>query len=428
MNYLDSILQAQKLGEPRGIASICSAHPFVIEATLQHGLEHNTPVLVEATCNQVNQFGGYTGLTPAGFVHFVGEIASRVGFPSQRLILGGDHLGPLVWADQPAESAMLHAKTMLRAYALAGFGKIHLDCSVPCADDHDLSQEQMAQRAAELATVVELACDEAGLPSPRYIIGTEVPTPGGARAGEKHITVTNVADAAETIGLTRQAFYAAGLQPAWERVIALVVQPGVEFGDARIHEYDRLAATGLVHFIEGYPRLIYEAHSTDYQTYPALRALVEDHFAILKVGPGLTFAFREAVFALAEIEEALAEAENSRIRETIEAAMLSNPVHWQKHYRGSPQQQKLARQYSFSDRIRYYWATPGVQAALARLLRSFGDQPLPLSLLSQYLPVQYARIRQNRLTNHARSILLDRVGDVLEDYHAACNEAGQEIT
>ena len=82
----------------------------------------------------------------------------------------------------------------------------------------------------------------------------------------------------------------------------MVVQPGVEYGDDHIFDYDRAAAAELSRFITTQPGLVYEAHSTDYQTPAALRALVEDHFAILKVGPALTFAYREAVFALELIE------------------------------------------------------------------------------------------------------------------------------
>jgi D-tagatose-1,6-bisphosphate aldolase subunit GatZ/KbaZ len=317
---------------------------------------------------------------------------------------------------------MDRAKTLVRDYALSGFGKLHLDCSVPCADDRELPVEVIARRAAELAAVAEAACAGAGLPSPRYVIGTEVPPAGGAKAGEAHLAVTSPADAAVTLDLTHPAFSALKLDSAWERVVALVVQPGVEFGDASIHEYDRAAVAGLARFIETVPELIYEAHSTDYQTRESLQALVEDHFAVLKVGPGLTFAFREAVFALAEMEQVLVEREPSRIREVLEAAMLANPLHWQKHYAGTPDQQSFARQYSFSDRIRYYWVMPEVQKAFSRLLENFSNQPLPLALLSQYLPTQYTHIREKRLPNRAREILLDRVTDVLEDYRFACGD------
>jgi D-tagatose-1,6-bisphosphate aldolase subunit GatZ/KbaZ len=419
MNYLDTVVTAQKTGEARGIASICSAHPFVLEAALQHGQARNVPVLIEATCNQVNQFGGYTGMTPADFISFVAEIADRVGFSRDDLMLGGDHLGPLVWSDQPAGKAMENAKDLVRAYVQAGFTKIHMDSSMPCADDEVFSMEVAARRTAELVDVAETTAGK-GSSNLRYIIGTEVPSAGGAKAGETHLTVTEPASAAQTIDQTRHAFSSMGLDSAWERVIALVVQPGVEFGAASIHDYDRVAAAGLARLIETVPGLVYEAHSTDYQTRAALRALAEDHFAILKVGPGLTFAFREAVFALAEMEEILEEGETSHLREVLEAAMLENPTYWEKHFNGTSGQQKISRAYSFSDRIRYYWNGPAVQSAFSRLMSNLGDRPLPLSLLSQYLPGQYLKVRSGEIKNHPHEVLLSRVMDVLDDYVFAC--------
>ncbi len=420
MNLLDEVLTAQKSGRARGLPSICSAHPLVLEAALRYGLRHHTPVLIEATCNQVNQFGGYTGLTPQGFQQLVAHLAGEVGFPVQDILLGGDHLGPLPWVGEPSEQAMTKAMEMVRACILAGYQKIHLDCSTPCSDDRELTTEEMASRAARLAAVAEDACRETGRGFPRYVIGTEVPRAGGATAEEKQLTVTRVEDAAETIRLTHQAFIARGLEAAWERVIALVVQPGVEFGRDSIHEYDRRAAKGLKQFIETIPGLVYEAHSTDYQSRPALKTLVEDHFAILKVGPALTFALREAIFALAEIEEALC-AHPSRIRQVIEDEMLADPTHWVNHYPGSPPIQKLFRQYSFSDRIRYYWAALPVQAAMHTLLENLGDRPLPLGMLSQFFPEEYRLIRGGDLPNQPHALLLSRVERVLDDYQAACD-------
>jgi D-tagatose-1,6-bisphosphate aldolase subunit GatZ/KbaZ len=171
------------------------------------------------------------------------------------------------------------------------------------------------------------------------VIGTEVPLPGGAQEGEDELAVTKVEDAQETIELTREAFRLAGLGSAWERVIAMVVQPGVEYGDDSLHVYDRQAAAHLSRFIERFERLVFETHSTDYQTRDILRMLVGDHFAVLKVGPALTFAFREAVFALAMMEtEWLSEYKAVRlsdILQILDSAMLANPVHWERCYTGS---------------------------------------------------------------------------------------------
>ncbi len=420
LNYLDYLTLSHHFGRPIGLTSVCSAHPLVIEAALQHGLSRNTPVLIEATCNQVNQFGGYTGQTPADFARFVQETADRLGLPRSRRMLGGDHLGPLPWAGEPAESAMQKAADLVRAFVQAGYTKIHLDCSMPLGGEHDLSVETIADRTAFLAEIAENAAEQMGTKAAlRYVVGSEVPAAGGAKAGETHLTVTTPEAAAETLETMRRAFHARGLDSAWERVRALVVQPGVEFGDETIHEYDRAAAAPLSRFIESVPGVVYEAHSTDYQTPAALHALVEDHFAILKVGPALTFALREAVFALAAIEEALSIEPPSGIRQALEKAMLANPVHWQKHYSGSPQRQKLARAYSFSDRIRYYWSTPRVQEAFERLLRNLEQTPPPLSLLSQYLPQEYEQVREGKIPNQPRSLLIARVRRTLEKYSEA---------
>ncbi|KPL84211.1 hypothetical protein SE15_03370 [Thermanaerothrix daxensis] len=419
VTYLDFVVLSHRFRRPLGITSVCSAHPYVIEAALRNGMMTHTPVLIEATCNQVNQYGGYTGMTPADFVRYVENIAARVGSPRENLLLGGDHLGPLVWAHEPAESAMEKARALVKAYVEAGFRKIHLDCSMPCADDRDFSPKVIAERAAELAQVAESTCDVMGLPLPNYVIGTEVPPAGGAKAEAETLRVTRPEDAAETIALTRAAFFKRGLESAWERVVALVVQPGVEFGDHQIHVYRREEAQALSRFIESQPGLVYEAHSTDYQPRDALRALVEDHFAILKVGPALTFAFREAVFALASIEDWVCDSP-SRILEVLETTMLANPVYWQKYYLGDERARRIARGYSFSDRIRYYWSAPAVEQAFERLRANLNRVSIPLVLLSQYLPDQYRKVRDGRLPNQFDALILDKIQAVLEDYNVAC--------
>jgi D-tagatose-1,6-bisphosphate aldolase subunit GatZ/KbaZ len=415
---VDGILRAQKRGEARGIPSICSAHPWVLKTALRGG----GSVLIEATCNQVNQFGGYTGMTPADFVAFVRGLA---GNTADRIIFGGDHLGPSPWQEEPAERAMLHAVGMVQAYVRAGFTKIHLDASMPLGDDdpsHPLDLELAAHRTALLARVAEDTLAKVSEPSQglRYVIGTEVPIPGGATVHEEGVSVTRVEDARNTIDATHAEFVKAGLDSAWERVIALVVQPGVEFGDDFILDYRPAEARALARFSETTP-LVYEAHSTDYQTRENLQNLVRDHFAILKVGPALTFAYREAIFSLALIEQELIEKEHrSQLIETLEEVMLRDPRHWQKHYRGTERQQAFARKFSLSDRVRYYWPVPEVQAAVEKLISNLDSVVIPLPLLSQYAPRMVTRLRAGELPNRAASILECSIRNVLEDYEAAC--------
>jgi D-tagatose-1,6-bisphosphate aldolase subunit GatZ/KbaZ len=290
---LQDIVARNTRGEAIGIWSLCSAHPAVIEAAMHEAMAAGTALLVEATSNQVNQFGGYTGMRPADFVRFLRKIATQAGFPPERVWMGGDHLGPNAWRGEPASAAMEKATELVGEYVTAGFRKIHLDCSMSCGGDPPvLPEELVATRGTSLAAAAEGAWKRAGGEAPVYVIGTEVPTPGGATEDLSTLAVTTPQAAAATIEAHRSAFSRAGLESAWPRVVALVVQPGVEFDHHKVVEYRPQAARALSELIGRQSQFVYEAHSTDYQPAEALRALVRDHFAILKVGPGATFALR----------------------------------------------------------------------------------------------------------------------------------------
>jgi D-tagatose-1,6-bisphosphate aldolase subunit GatZ/KbaZ len=299
-----------------------------------------------------------------------------------------------------------------------------------CADDPGgehapLDERTVTGRTAELCRAAEEAhaALPAGSPAPLYVIGTEVPVPGGEQ-GDWQLAVTRTEDLQRTIDLTREAFLAKGLQDAWQRVIAVVVQPGVEFGDTAVIEYDREKARDLSAYISRIENLVYEAHSTDYQTREALRHLVEDHFAVLKVGPWLTFAFREAVFALDSMEaEWLAGRkgiELSSVRQVLDAAMLADPRHWKRYYRGDESAVRFARKYSYSDRSRYYWMQPAVQAALQKLLANLAAHPFPATLLSQHMPEEYEAVREDRIAPSPSDLIRHRIAKVLRVYSHAC--------
>jgi D-tagatose-1,6-bisphosphate aldolase subunit GatZ/KbaZ len=419
-DVLADIVRRQAGGEAVGITSVCSAHPLVLQAAAAQAVEDDSAVLVEATSNQVDQFGGYTGMRPDDFRDLVFRLADRAGLPRSRVLLGGDHLGPNSWRDRPATEAMRLAEQLVIAYVRAGYTKIHLDCSMPCADDPGPpSDEVVAARAAQLAAVAERAAPDAD--RLRYVVGTEVPIPGGARETIATLTPTSPDAARATLAAHAGAFRHAGVTDAWPRVIALVVQPGVEFDATHVVDYDRAGTEQLRMVVDDHPGLVFEAHSTDYQTVERLRWLVKDGWAVLKVGPGLTFALREALFALATIEdELLPEADCSHLVDVVERVMLANPKWWQGHYDGDDNAQRLARRYSYSDRIRYYWPDPHVAAAQERLLENLRRHTVPLPMLSAHLPDQYLRVRAGQLTLDPAALVLDRVRDVLRGYSAAC--------
>ncbi|KQN76048.1 tagatose-bisphosphate aldolase [Duganella sp. Leaf61] len=422
MDYLLNLVRRHKSDETVGIHSVCSAHPLVIAAAMETALERDLPVLIESTSNQVNQDGGYTGMTPAAFRDFVHGIADRTGLARQRVLLGGDHLGPNAWQSLSPEAAMAKAEVLIDQYVKAGFRKIHLDCSMSCSGDPvPLQDAVVAERAARLCGVAEHAWRTSGGEAPVYVVGTEVPVPGGAHEDLDELSVTTPGAAALTIDVHRQAFAAAGLAAVWPRVVGLVVQPGVEFDHHKVIDYQPQRAAELSRFIEGEPTLVYEAHSTDYQTPANLAALVAGHFAILKVGPGLTFALRETLWALADIEEQMTGAgQGSDFKNTVLEVMRTEPEYWRKYYDRDPAQVRFDQQFSLSDRIRYYWPHPAIQAAQAQLLANLERTTPPLTLLSQYLPAQYEAVREGRVRNLPVDLLKEGVAKVLRQYMDAC--------
>ena len=378
---LRNVIRANRAGKRTAIPSVCSAHPDVLASCLALAHGHDRDIVIEATSNQVNQHGGYTGMRPTDFIARVHRIADAEGVDRRRIVFGGDHLGPQVWRDRPAKAAMTEAREMMAAYVRAGFTKIHLDCSEGCrGEPAQLPDEITAARSAELAAVCSAAA-----PHPEaltYVIGTEVPPPGGARTDEGGDILPTTPDSARaTLAAHDDAFRAAGLDAELARLGGLVVQPGVEFSPMHVHHMPLDRDPGLASALGGRD-ICLEAHSTDYQRPEVFVRLAELGFAFQKVGPALTFAWRQAVYALDLLRE-LAGWGPRRVQPVMEAMMLAEPRHWQKHYRGSEEDQRLARHFGLADRIRYFWPHPEARRAVAELLEDLEGRTLPEPLLWQ---------------------------------------------
>ena len=419
---LNQLATLRAEGHPLGVTSVCSAHPIVLRAALRHGRDHSSTVLIEATCNQVNHLGGYTGMTPEDFAALVLRVAKEEGCPENLIVLGGDHLGPNPWRDRAAEEAIVEAERMVAAYIDAGFRKIHLDASMGClGEPAALDDETTAYRAARLAAVAETAAKRAGGAMPVYVIGTEVPPPGGADHALTTIEPTEASAARRTIDIHRRIFAEAGLAEAFARAIGLVVQPGVEFGNHNVISYDRGRIDALKQVLEDEPQFVFEAHSTDYQGTRPLSALVEDGFPILKVGPELTFVLREALYGLDLIASDLVPDYGERpLYAAMEALMLTHPENWSRHYHGTEDEQRWLRHYSMSDRIRYYWTSEPAQSAVARLYGALAGKAVPLPLFWQHMP---AAALFSDAPLDPEEVLVWRVTKSLAEYHAACGGA-----
>ncbi len=292
--------------------------------------------------------------------------------------------------------------------------------------DAPLDPHVIAKRAAVLAEAAEAAFEElpVGSVPPMYVIGTEVPAPGGETIAGAPPVVTTSAHVEHSLESFRSAFAQRRLAAAWERVIALVVQPGVEFGDDVVFPYDREKARDLCTAFPKDLPIVYEAHSTDYQSTESLREMVEDHFAILKVGPWLTFAFREAIFALSAMEREVLGGNKairlSEVRQSLENVMLRNPSHWRSYYHGDEAKQRFSRAYSYSDRCRYYWHAAKVQEEIERLMANLENQSLPATLISQFLPLEYEATRGGSRSARPRDLVRSHIQAILRRYRKAC--------
>ena len=415
------------------VPSYCTANELVIEALLEQGKNFDTPILIEGTANQINQFGGYTGMKPADFRDYVFAIADRVNFPHEKVFLGGDHMGPLVWSNLPEKEAMSNSRELLRLCILAGFKKIHLDTSMKLADDDPdarLSDEVIAERGVILLEECEKTYQEMLKANPDeirpvYVIGSEVPIPGGSQdetEDEDSLQVTRVEDFEKTLEIYKQKFSEHGISDLWNDVIGVVVQPGVEFGDKDIHFYNRDKARELCASLNKHTNVIFEGHSTDYQPAEKLHEMAQDGVAILKVGPALTFALRQGLFALSMIErEFIDEDKRANFIETLERVMLENPANWIKHYHGSDHDKFIARKYSYSDRCRYYFSLPEIKAAITKLFANIDSviDKIPAGMLKQFMPRQYFRVRDGIIQMKAASLVKDCVNEIADDYNYA---------
>lgn len=424
LHPLKQLIIDNRNGIHTGVCSVCSSNEFVIEAAMEEAKKYNSLLLVEATANQVNQFGGYTGMEPKMFRTYVKNIAQRVDYPADKIILGGDHLGPLTWKNENAETAMEKAKVLVEKFAEAGFSKIHIDTSMKLADDPEgkLSSEVIAKRGAELCKVVEETVKKNNIDRPVYIIGSEVPIPGGAQTKEE-LSVTTPDDLEETVKFFETAFKKQGLDDAWKNVIAYVVQPGVEFGSDTVHEYNRSEAKELIAALDKYPGICFEGHSTDYQTCKSLTELCDDHIAILKVGPALTFALREGLFSLEMIEkELIDESDRSNFSEILEKAMLEKPGNWKDHYKYGEKKNRIARKFSYSDRCRYYFDDDVVKKAIDTLLHNLSEVEIPMSLISQFFPEAYWKVRDGSESLDPRELAKSRIKLTLDNYYKAVTQ------
>lgn len=409
-DILRNIVARNRAGEKVAIPSVCSAQPDVLRASLKWAQRKDRQIVIEATSNQVNQDGGYTGQTPRCFVEQIHNLATENAIDHDRIVLGGDHLGPQAWRKMAAQDAMEKARILVRSYVEAGFEKIHLDCSEGCAGENaHLPDTVTATRTANLARVCEEASRDKDI---LYVIGTEVPPPGGARVDESgDIPATTPQSAFATLDAHEQAFKSEGVSDIKSRVAGLVVQPGVEFTPMQVHHMPMERDPGLREVMMKWPGLCLEAHSTDYQDPKVFARLSELGFAFQKVGPALTFAYRQALYAL-DMAMGIS-GENVGLVNTMERLMQSEPEYWQGHYASG---NRIARHVGLADRIRYYWPHPQAQNAVLALRQRLAEVALPDPLLWQVFSPQVLERAEGLEGTQAQRLIDAQIEIALDPY------------
>ena len=433
LNQIKNIIEKNSSKKRTGLYSVCSANELVIRAAIRDAAAHKYTLIIECTSNQVNQFGGYTGIRPHEFIAEVQKIAVEENLPPENLIMGGDHLGPLIWQNENEESAMGKAAEMIKAYTLAGFTKIHLDTSMKLAGDPSgpLDPKTCARRGAVLAKTVyetfQTMPDKSKRPA--LVIGSEVPVPGGQKNknGNDHengISPTDADDFLMQVSVFKDEFQKAKLD--FNDVVAFVVQPGVEFGDDFVFFYDSEKARPLCNALKTMSGFVFEGHSSDYQGAENLSNMVRDGIAILKVGPALTFALREVLFLLEAVEEILIPAKlrsgrnvRSNFKKTLLDVMYDSRQYWEKYYSGDEDEIRYKMLYSYSDRCRYYLPSEKVQASIKTLLNNIPK--VPPALLSQYFPFQYSQYMAGKINNDPLTLIYSYIARICREYAEACS-------
>lgn len=399
----------------RGIVSFCTSDETVICCALNAAKKRGCYILLEATSNQVNPDGGYTGKTSEEYRGWVECLAESVGFDRGYLILGGDHIGPLPWKKLPASEAMPKAEQLIRDCVHAGFKKIHIDTTVLLAGDIEpLSEEIIVKRwvqlyGAAMQAAIEMKRRNPEYSIPAFIIGNEVPAAGGDVRLTIRPHITSAEALRSSIELYRKKLTESGYPDAFQHIVGVVADFGIDFGGDGCYPYQTGTAIPLARILSHNPGMVLEAHATDYQSESALREMWEDGIRIFKVGPELTYTKREALFRLSEIEAQLvSEAEQSHFPEVLEQAMRTNPAYWSEWYTGTREEQRYQRVHSKLNRDRYYMNEPMVLAAEQKLISNLKRTGIPTDWLR---PGEDADPMQQ---------MMARIQDVIERYMGGC--------
>ncbi len=386
MINIQSVIEQNRDGATIGLPCFCTANEMVLRTLFECCATHDVPAVIEASSNQVNQDGGYTGMSAADFSQWIGLLSAEYGVANERLVMSGAHLGPRPWSHLSPKDALDKTKNLVKDFAAAGFRKIHLDAPVACNEEQQPDLQTLATRTARLCEIAEKHS-----PHPDqlvYVLTAPMTEPAFESnfSTEAHRAppATNAEQLNTTLAAYQEAFIKQGLRHAWTKVVSIDAYLGIGFDHFSVHPLRENPIRRLSTEIMKHDGLSLSATSVDYQSSRNLSTLVENHVVFLKTGPELTFRMRESIFALATIAQQIAVTDTPDIIAVIDSAIIEHPADWAPYFTGDIAIRKQLHHYSFSDRLRYYWNFPDVRSQLLKFISSLDTIKLPEALVSQH--------------------------------------------
>ena len=388
------------------LPSFCSSNFDVLKSIMIFAKYQNFPVLIESTSNQVNQYGGYSGLKPFQFEKKIRRLAKFIKLNNKSLMIGGDHLGPLPWKDLDEATAMKNSKKLVKDCLKAKYEKIHIDTAIICRGEKKIDRHTVIQRCDEILSVFS----KKDFDNVFLVIGTEVPFAGGGHAIKS--SPTTFESIKEEIDL-----YSTILKK--KKKFALVIEPGIGFGNFSVIQA-KLKNFGKRLIFSKKNNFVYEAHSSDYQKISSLKKLVKNNFKFLKIGPELTYFYAKSIFKMEEFEKKSYKNNFSNIKNIILKEMKNNNSYWIDYYKAKKKKLDNLKFNSYLDRLRYYWSSKNILNSKKKLF-------ININKINKKKFIRYTDFKEKDLIlkeklklNNSEFIIYKSIEPILKRYYSAC--------
>jgi D-tagatose-1,6-bisphosphate aldolase subunit GatZ/KbaZ len=400
----------------KSLPSFCTSNFLVLKILIKFCKKKKLPLLIETTSNQVNQFGGYTNLTPKKFIKKILLDLKKEKFNRKLFFYGGDHLGPLPWQKFGQLKSLERSKKLIKSYIDSGAQKIHIDTSIKLRHDKNFSKKEILKRTQNLFNNLNL--DK--INNIFFVFGTEVPFAGGGIKKNQSAAKFSAKSAINESDFVKKLLLK---KFNYNKYFALVIDTNMEFFDRKIIKPNLKNLTEIVKYSKK-KNFYFEAHSTDYQSLNTLKKLVKNNFKFLKVGPELTHYLLKSLFLMEQFEnEHILKKNRSFFKQKLINEVLSNKTHWEKYYneKDSTVVEKILK--GKLDRARYYLNTTKVNESIKLLEKNINftkKARITHFLNSKKIHYELDDIKKYKLNNFEfiNFILLK---DTLFKYFKACN-------